>query len=367
LKLAILGDFHFGYDRFYEDSFNQAEIALKKAEENSDVLLIAGDIFDTKTPKPEVMGKTLEIFSKIKKPIFVIHGTHERRPKGFFNPIDILVKAGMVNSCHLKPTYFEKEGDKIMIYGMGGVPEEYSKVAIEKLNPKPVEDVFSIFMFHQNIKEFMPPVEHGLFIEDLPDNFNLYVGGHLHKNYEIQKGEKHLIIPGSTVLTQLKKEEKVKGFYIFDTKTKEKQFMEIPSRKFYYLEFESENEDDIIQLKQKIIEKINTINFENKPILRLCLLSPVDSNVILQIKEMYSDKCYLFISSNKKELDEKDLVDELEKDFENEMSVRQKGMNILKEVLSNNDYKGINIEEFFDFLCECDEQEMYEKYFEVIK
>lgn len=365
MKVAILGDFHLGYDRFYEDSFTQAEVALEKANEIADVILIAGDIFDTKTPKPEIMGKSLDLFSKIKKPMYVIHGTHERRPQGFFNPVDILVKAGMVNTCHLNQTFYEKEGDKIMIYGMGGVPEEYSKVAIEKLNPQPVENVFSIFMFHQNIKEFMPQVEHGLYVEDLPSNFNLYIDGHLHKNYEIQKGNKLLLIPGSTVLTQLKKEERIKGFYLYETKTNEKNFIEIPTRKFYYLEFKNEN-NDLIKQREILIELMNSIDYTSKPIVRLDILSHFDSNIIVSIKEMFSDKCFLFINPFKTE-EEKDLVEELEKEFESESSVRERGMHILKETLLKNNYKGLSAEEMFDFLCDCDEQEIYDKYIEVVK
>ena len=356
-----------GYERFYEDSFKQAEIALQKAQEHSDVLLIAGDIFDTKVPKPEIMGRSLDLFSKVKKPIFVIHGTHERRPQGFFNPIDILVKAGIVKTCHLKQTFFEKEYEKIMIYGMGGMPEEYSKIAIEKLNPKPVENVFSIFMFHQNIKEFMPQVEHGLYVEDLPNGFNLYIDGHLHKNYEIEKGNKQLIIPGSTVLTQLRKEEKVKGFYLFDTNSKEKNFIEIPTRKFYYLEFESQDNvnENLISQKQEIINKLNSIDYNSKPIVRLDFISKVDSNLLSHIKELYYDKCYLFINSFKED-NEKDLIEGLEREFDNETTVKEKGMNILKEILLKNNYKGKDAEEMFDFLCDCDEQELYEKFIEVV-
>lgn len=364
MKVAILGDFHLGYDRFYDDSFTQAQIALKKAEEVADVLLIAGDIFDTKIPKPEVMGKSLELLSKIKKPIYVIHGTHERRPQGFINPIDILVKAGIVNSCHLKQTVFEKDGDKIMIYGMGGVPEDYSKPAIEKLNPQPLQGVFSIFMFHQNIKEFMPQVEHGLYVEDLPSGFNLYIDGHLHKNYEIKKEEKLLLIPGSTVLTQLRKEEKVKGFYLYNTISNEREFIEIPTRKFYFLEYKNEIDDVILQ-KNDLIELMNNIDYANKPIVRLDVLIPINSNIISQIKEMFNDKSFLFINSHKDE--EEDIVSELEKEFESEKSVKERGMIKLKEILNKNNYRGIDAEEMFDFLCDSDENELYEKFFEVVK
>lgn len=366
MKVAILGDFHFGYDRFYEDSFTQSEQALLKACEMADVLLIAGDIYDTKTPKPEVMGRSLDVFSKITKPCYVIHGTHERRPQGFFNPVDILVKSGKVKSCHLKYCVFEHEGEKVMIYGMGGVPEEYCKVAIDKLCPKPVPEIFSIFMFHQNVREFMPQVEHGLFLEDLPSGFDLYIDGHLHKNYEVQKQDKLLLIPGSTVLTQLKKEEKSKGFYLYDTTKKEFNFIETPSRKFYYLEFDSCSGKDLLTQRDEITKVMNSIDYSSKPIVRLDLKCDIDVNVISFIKQAFGEKCYLFLNTGSKDKDE-NLVDELEKEFESETSVREKGMIILKEILNKNNYKGLSAEEMFDFLCDTDEQELYDKYVDVIK
>ena len=201
----------------------------------------------------------------------------------------------------------------------------------------------------------------------MPHGFNLYIDGHLHKNYEIEKGNKKLIIPGSTVLTQLRKEEKIKGFYIFDTNTKEKNFIEIPTRKFYYLEIENEKEkEDLISQKQNIINKMNTIDYNSKPIVRLDFVSNSDSNLISHIKELYSDKCYLYINSSKEE-DEKDLIEGLEKEFEGEETVKERGMKILKETLLKNNYKGKEAEEMFDFLCDCDEQELYEKFIEVVK
>ena len=220
-------------------------------------------------------------------------------------------------------------------------------------------------MFHQNVKEFMPQVDHGLFLEDLPPGFNLYIDGHLHKNYEIQKQDKLLLIPGSTVLTQLKKEEKIKGFYLYDTANKEFNFIEIPTRKFYYLEYDS-IENDLLKQKDEITNLMNSIDYSSKPIVRLDLKSDVDTNVISFVKQAFGDKCYLFLNGSLKEKNE-NLVDELEREFESETTVKEKGMIILKEMLTKNNYKGLSAEEMFDFLCDTEEQEIYDKYIDVIK
>ena len=53
MRIAILSDFHLGYDRFREDAFRQAQEALVRAASEADALIIPGDIFDNRTPKPD--------------------------------------------------------------------------------------------------------------------------------------------------------------------------------------------------------------------------------------------------------------------------------------------------------------------------
>ncbi len=114
MKLAILSDFHFGYPRFYEDSFNQAADAMRIACERADALLIPGDIFDSRTPPLDVIERAIKIFSipqgrgwKVRivgnegtAPVVVIHGTHERRSRDFTNPVRGLEAAGLVVDAH---------------------------------------------------------------------------------------------------------------------------------------------------------------------------------------------------------------------------------------------------------------------------
>ena len=66
MKIAILSDFHLGFSFGPEtdrDSFENAEEAVEKALD-SDLLIIAGDIFDSRSPKTQSWADALKILSK---------------------------------------------------------------------------------------------------------------------------------------------------------------------------------------------------------------------------------------------------------------------------------------------------------------
>jgi DNA repair exonuclease SbcCD nuclease subunit len=364
LKVAILGDFHFGYDRFYDDSFMQAEQALLKAQEQADLLIVAGDIFDSRTPKQEVIARSFEAFKQLHKKVIVIHGTHERRPHGFTNPVDLLVKAGFAESCHARPILFEKDGEKVAVYGLAGVPEDYAKVALERLGPKPVEGAFNIFMFHQNLKELMPLVESGLTMDDLPAGFDLYVDGHLHKNYELEKGGRKLLIPGSTVLTQVRREEKEKGFYLYDTKEKSQTYVTIVTRPFIHLTLLSQG---TTPLKETLTAKLSQLDFTGKPIIRIDVegdAKAIDQSEITSLKQAYADKCHLFINLSLDEGEEIYLGD-LEELAKRNVSIRERGMLILKEVAARRNLQLDNLEEAFEMMCDAEDRELSEYFIRI--
>src|SRR3989338_6211758 len=254
MKLAILSDFHLGYTPSFmhgeDDAFAQAREAMGLACEKADALLVPGDIFDSRTPTLDVMEQGIRLFSvaqarkwKVRVegkenavPVIVIHGTHERRSQNFTNPVSVLESAGLVVDAHREAVVLEKEGERVAVHGLGGVPEYLAKAAIEKIGYKPVSGAFNIFMFHQSLRELLPDDE-ALSIEDLPAGFDLYVCGHLHERHVMKAGKAKLIIPGSTVLTQMKKDEEgAKGFYIYDTATRSEEFVPIASRPFFYRE-----------------------------------------------------------------------------------------------------------------------------------
>ncbi len=256
MKIAILSDFHLGYERFREDAYRQAEEALNKASEMADAIIIPGDIFDNRTPKPDVLAEAINLFRGLSKknwgaqvvgflgegqhftktPIIAIPGTHERRAQDVMDPVDLLGLTGLVVDVSNATAVLEKDGEKVAIVGIGGIADERFKEIVLKMNPKPVDGAFSIFMFHESVYELLPFNESFIRLEELPKDFDLYVCGHIHSKLESSVHGKTLLIPGSTVLTQLKPgEQEKKGFYVYDTLTDKYQFVEIDSRTFVVL------------------------------------------------------------------------------------------------------------------------------------
>ncbi|MGC8479507.1 MAG: DNA repair exonuclease, partial [Candidatus Micrarchaeia archaeon] len=252
MKIGILSDFHLGYERFFEDAYIQAREALEKASELSDMLIIPGDIFDYRKPEPEVMAQAVELFRDISKknfaakvveytgkaaytskPIIAIPGTHERRAEDAIDSVDVLHLAGLLVEVNKSKAVIEKDGERVAVFGLGGVPDERFKDSINQLNLDLNPNDFNIFMIHQTLYELLPFSEEFTHIEELPKGFDLYINGHIHNKVELKCHGKDFLIPGSTVLTQLKGvEQEDKGFFIYDTKTNTYTFEKIKSRPF---------------------------------------------------------------------------------------------------------------------------------------
>ena len=118
MKIAVIGDTHLGYSRFYEDSFSQARAAFKDADKKSDIILFLGDLYDSRVPTLQVLGEAISLFRSISTKVYAIHGNHERRSRGTLNPVELLEKAGLLTHLHLKGETFEKNKEEIFIAGL---------------------------------------------------------------------------------------------------------------------------------------------------------------------------------------------------------------------------------------------------------
>ena len=114
MRIAILSDMHLGHAWGTErenDPFDALEEALDKVTD-ADLILIIGDMFDSKTPGIEIFSRSMELLLKpllrssdtrfdggVGKnvsnlmplsvggiPVVAIHGTHERRVRGLIRP-----------------------------------------------------------------------------------------------------------------------------------------------------------------------------------------------------------------------------------------------------------------------------------------
>ncbi len=280
MRIAIISDTHFGYTRFEEDAFKQAEAAFFDAAKKADLIIYSGDVFDSKIPKLETINRAAEMLKKVNKPIYAIHGNHERRSKGMVNALQLLATMGVLKYIHNEAVSFEKDGEQILVFGLGNMPEEYIKIAIDNLigHFKVDKKATNFLVIHQSIRDFILE-EEGLSIEELEElPFDVIVNGHIHQTLIKMNGR--LLIPGSTVLTQLRKDESArKGYIIYDTKTKSAELVPINSRQFFYEELLF-NGEKASEVKQVIETKIGELKKKaEKPIIKIKIKGRIEGDL----------------------------------------------------------------------------------------
>jgi DNA repair exonuclease SbcCD nuclease subunit len=388
VKIAIVSDMHIGYERFAEDAFNQAKEALEKASSLADIIIMPGDIFDKRSPKPEVIAQAINIFRDLSKkkwdarvtsfngrgsfthtniPVVGISGTHERAASGKENPLSLLGLAGLIVDTSEATTIIEKGNEKVAIFGLGGLSEERVKETLIELDPKPIEDAFNVFMFHQSVYELLPFSEDFIHYDDLPKGFDLYVDGHIHSKVEETVHGKKFLIPGSTVLTQLKEgEQEEKGFIIFDTNNYTYEFVKINSRKLVFknISFERAKPGEV---KEKCEQEIDGILAKSgpKPIIKLKLKGTIDlgfNNTDMPIQSIilkYSQIAILEIDNSK--LVSPEMQSDIEGIRENKignMPVKELGMNILAAKLKDQKFdEKLDHAELFNILSDGSKKE----------
>jgi len=321
MKIGIVSDTHFGYSRWPEDAYNQGREAILTAAKDSDILLIPGDIFDKENPSINTISQVIKILLELEKqgwgagiimydddgnvvksrlPIAVIHGTHERVDSTKTGPVKLIDFTKYWIDVHNHGIIFEKDGEKVRIFGMGGVPESLARDILNAINPQPKNDMFNVFVLHQTFNEFMPfKSDEFLSFEDLPNGFDLYVNGHIHKYHVDLNGK--FIIPGSTVITQLKPEEqKPKGFVIYDTSNRTHKFIDIHSRPFkaITLNFDNAESSEIIERVNDEVDKVVNSFPDTKPIIRVILTGTLakglkSSDVTFTIRNPKAFKIYV--------------------------------------------------------------------------
>jgi hypothetical protein len=176
------------------------------------------------------------------------------------------------------------------LHGFGGVPEKKARDVLHLLNAKPVENASNIFILHQSIKEFLPFDDEmiaSISIADLPTGFDIIIDGHLHWSNELNDKEtgKHFLLPGSTILTQMKHLEstKKKAVFFYDTQTKKVSSKEIPGqREFFYKKLQFKDAS-LQKLKDEITKTVNDFlagkKFFHKPLIKLKIVGTLSAGL----------------------------------------------------------------------------------------
>src|SRR3990172_2387443 len=248
MKISIFSDCHLGYkygEERGEDSFNSLQEIINNSLD-ADLIVIAGDLFDARVPRQEIIAKAARIFSKPQEipsrtklieirnkeeheintlalrgiPIVAINGNHDKRAKYLTNPVQVLEHAGLLIHLDKSTALFEIDGKTIAVHGMSYVHERYAKDALNEWNPKPIENAINILVLHQSISPYIfnplePPT---IDIENLPQGFDLYVEGHIHWREIRELHGSKFLLAGSTTPTSVhrKEAEQPKAYYIYD-------------------------------------------------------------------------------------------------------------------------------------------------------
>jgi exonuclease SbcD len=250
-------DLHLGYAQYNLDvrrrDFNNAfgELVDKTIELQPDFMILAGDIFEHARPSNSTLEAAITNFRRLKDagiPVLAVDGSHDSAPNvitsTILNPLD---SAGLIwylprheGACW--------RNESCYVYGIPNFrtarkTQEELPAFLEKNKPAPDPFLFNILVFHMalDIPAIKPPkMEAEAKPESLPDGFNYYAGGHIHKPYKSRFKKGLLVYSGGTETASYDEAKTKKGFYHVQVskngKPKLERILLETTRKFIILE-----------------------------------------------------------------------------------------------------------------------------------
>jgi exonuclease SbcD len=223
-------DLHLGYAQYNLDvrrrDFNNVfgELVDKTIALQPDFLILAGDIFEHARPANSTLEAAVTNLRRLKNagiPVLAVDGSHDSAPNvitsTILNPLD---SAGLLwylprheGACW--------KNENCYVYGIPNfrtarrTHEELPKF-LEDNKPAPDASLFNILVFHMalDIPAIKPPkMEAEAELEMLPEGFNYYAGGHIHKPYTSRFRGGLLVYSGGTETASYDEAKIEKGFY----------------------------------------------------------------------------------------------------------------------------------------------------------
>ncbi|MFX1575456.1 MAG: exonuclease SbcCD subunit D [Promethearchaeota archaeon] len=240
-KFAHISDIHLGAwrdERLNELGYKAFENAIKWIiDEGVDFVIISGDLYDVSNPKVEVVDlatQELKRLSDHEIPVYGIMGSHDFSPsnKSMIRPlitaglfIDVS-KGEITEDGKLKLNLFQDHKTKIKLVGLRARKrsleiEDYKNLDRESLE---AEKGPKIFILHTMLHELKPKEFKDMESAPkslLPQNFDYYAGGHLHKTLpdKLKEGgntihiseKNNIIYPGCVFPTDFRELERIKN------------------------------------------------------------------------------------------------------------------------------------------------------------
>ncbi len=175
------------------------------------------------------------------------------------------------------------------------------------------------------------------------------VNGHIHKKF-LDSGK--LIMPGSTVVTQLKEgETEQRGYVIYDTISKKSEFLEIPCRKFILkiLEF---NNSGISEVRERIEKEL--AGTDENTILKIILKGTLKEGLEGGDLSLPYRREGVYLENKLNVLSLKEKIEKIKELKENKLSVREVATKALEEKTKGK--ISFNAKEFFEKISESTEE-----------
>lgn len=291
MKFAHFSDIHLGFQKnevlqkIEQQVFEKAldECILRKV----DFILIPGDLFHVNIPEMRVQKFAFSKFKDVfdaKIPVYVVYGSHDFSPVAN-SVIDLLEKIGYIikvvrptslenDTIHLDFLVDQKTGAKIA--GFSGLKVGKDREYYEKLDRSNLESEpgFKIFLFHGGISEMKTengPEDDYMPMSLLPQNFDYYAGGHLHKfAHQNYPGFSNVVYPGTLFAgyhNDLEENAKgqQRGFVLvdFDKKINKVEFVPVENAKYELILINSENRVPE-SVNKELQEKAQNANVQDK-------------------------------------------------------------------------------------------------------
>jgi DNA repair exonuclease SbcCD nuclease subunit len=224
-------DLHLGYSQYGLEARRQdfdnvfAEIVDKTIGLKPDFMIIAGDLFHQARPSNVTLENSIRSFKRLRDagiPVLTVDGSHDSAPNTItgtiLNPLD---SAGLIyhlprhkGACWRKP-------DCCYVYGVPNFrtrrkTEEALPAFMEQNPPSPDPSVSNIFVFHAavDLPSVNPPyIEAETPPELLPDGFDYYAAGHVHKRFMGKFKTGTLAYSGCTETVSYDEAKLKKGFF----------------------------------------------------------------------------------------------------------------------------------------------------------
>lgn len=298
-KIAHFADTHLGYRQYSlsereKDFYEQFDkIIDDMIEKDVDAIIHSGDLFENPKPPINALLTAQKGFNKLLEhdiKIYVISGNHDQMQKSNTSIPQKLFENENFNILDVHNPIQIFNG--IFIGGLNYITPNFQKKIKEKLEEikeKSEDYKFKILVLHGGTSKYDDySVEFDL--NTLPEGFDYYAMGHIHKRILDTFKEGKLAYPGSTEIRSRKEVEEFdkKGYNIitFDDEKEEMEIEEVYvplTRRFIKDEF------TIDKLEEKLSEiKKDIMNDEKKPIVDLTIKKGNFER--LEIKEKIMDK-----------------------------------------------------------------------------